>query len=188
MGVVVPGYTNVGLASRAAWHKGDWLLAQVVVTNQSLVTLRYIIGQGEPYGWVRAKTATGWTNGHLTPPLGGSYPFVRPGSNAIFTAWLPTGTVQWQFGVRLRTASVRERAPLRFFELGWWDRPVGDVGRFFRWSFRLLPDMRGAEQELESDLFEVGVRQSNEAPGVDGAIPSVLHAGRAPPAATERPR
>ena len=123
----------------------------MLLTNEGAVSVSYASWGTEPYGWAHAQTAIRWTNGELAPHFTGSSTLVRPHSSSTFRVWLPAGTLRWQCGFSVRSASIRERAAARMFDIGWWNRlsPLSD------WGLRLLPFKTGANQEVQSDKYEV---------------------------------
>jgi hypothetical protein len=144
LNVMVLGYTN--------WH--GFLCARVRVTNVGSCSVSYDSAATAPGGWLKTESASGWAEDGLGA-FTGSLVVLDPGSNVVFSAVMPTKTLRWQFGFSVRAASLRERA--------FWEEQRGWLGRLpvlGEWP-RLLPDRRGAEQELRSEIFDLRVPPSS---------------------------
>jgi hypothetical protein len=138
--------------------RGTWLRAQMVVTNEGQASISYGAWGAEPYGWAKAQTDHGSTNGYLAPPFTGSFALLRPGCAATFVVDLPTNTLQWQCGFKVETASVRERVLWRVSEsrlLSEFPEAIIDLVRF-------LPDRAGPSVEIQSRLL--GIPQASDLP------------------------
>lgn len=151
--LTVLGYTNVTDYSSHAFHQGEWIRAQLAMTNEGNMSVSYTdTGDGRtPGGWIKAQTKSGWTNGPLSWHLSPVFVLVRPKASITFSAWLPAGTLRWQCGFGIRTASLKERLAWRSFENRWWNR-IGPIGW---WVIKQLPNKTGPEQEFKSDEYEV---------------------------------
>ena len=136
--VAVLNYTN--------WH--EYLCARVRITNQGEASVSYDSTALGPSGWVKAEISTGWNNDSIGA-FTGSLMILQPGSNTEFSVVIPLETRRWQIGFNVRTASMRERAIWNVRD-GWWNRTY----IFSSWP-RLLPDMKGPEREVQSEVFEV---------------------------------
>ena len=131
--------------------RGSWIHADMVLTNEGSVSISYGAWGNEPYGWANVQTDQGTTNGYLAPPFTGGTALLSPGCTAKFWVVLPTNTLQWQCGIDMETASVRERAIWRVLE-----------GKLTRWvpevlfyPVRLLPNKTGPTVGVKSGLFEI---------------------------------
>jgi hypothetical protein len=167
--LTVVGYTN----------RANFLVAQISLTNIGTAAVSYGAWGDIPYGWMKAQTTAGWTNDRMAPPFTGSILIVRPRSGAAFSLALPRGTVRWQCGFAVRTASFRERTVERLFELGLLSRAdrIPICGRLLDLVLDLLPSRRGPELEFKSSLFELGPPLHNKARAANPAMTSLFHAG-----------
>lgn len=171
------GYTNLG----------GFLVAGMQVTNKGLGSVIYGAWGSIPYGWVKAQTITGWTNGRMAPPFTGSILIMPPESSQAFSFALPGGTLRWRCGFCIRTANVRERTACRLFDLGVSSRVdrIPICGRLLDLLLDILPSKTEPEHEFQSALFEVGDSGHNQASAVDGGIQLQPNSGRSCPAATD---
>jgi hypothetical protein len=138
---------------------GEWIRAQVLVTNISGISLMYASWGTEPYGWVKAQTPTGMTNSRLAPPFTGDATLIPPKGSATFPAWLPANTIRWRCGFVVRAASLRERAAWALFRTSW----AHHLGRPLEWGIGLLPSKEGPAQEITSNELLVET-DSNKTP------------------------
>jgi hypothetical protein len=175
--VSLVGYTN----------RGGFLVAELQVTNKGLGSVIYGAWGSIPFGWVKAQTTTGWTDGRMAPPFTGSILVVPPKSSEAFAFALPGGTLRWRCGFCIRTANVRERTACRLFDLGVSSRVdrIPICGRLLDLLLDLLPSKTEPEHQFQSALFEVGDSGHNPASPVDGGIPLQSNTWRPYPAATD---
>ena len=160
--ILVLSYTNVTIPTGSNYpFPGEWIRGQLLLTNNSTLNLVYASWGTEPYGWVKAQTMTGWTNGRLAPPFTGLFTLVPPRGSVTFPAWLPAETIRWRCGFAVRGASIRERTAWRLAGTGW----ERHLGRVLGWGIQLLPSKPGPAQELSSEELEIDVKPHNKAAG-----------------------
>jgi hypothetical protein len=155
--ITLLGYTNITVSypegSRFVYpERGEWIRARINLKNEGNVSISYRAWGSEPYGWANAQTDQGPTNGYLAPTFTGGIVVLAPGSNAVFGVWLPAGTVRWECGFSVETASVRDRAVDKLIQ--------AHLGRVFQAPFvlalPLLPYKTGPEVAIKSGPLEVG--------------------------------
>jgi hypothetical protein len=136
----------------AATYGGDWLRANIVVTDIGGNNIAYEVNPAteSPNSVLKIETAGGWeTNVQRGKPL---YTQVTgPGESRFFPVWLPTNTLRWEFSFNIRGASRRES----------WEYGVTKLGlkiRLFKvaiWPARFLSEQEGPEVMIQSPVFEV---------------------------------
>jgi hypothetical protein len=159
--ITLLGYTNITRSNPDSNvfvypGRGEWLLARMILKNEGKGSILYKAWGDEPYGWANAQTGQGLTNGFLAPPFTGLFVVLAPGSNAVFSVWLPADTSRWQCGFSVYTPSVRERAVWRM--ISWkkfQNRSLNWLWWPCVWSLPLLPDESGPEVEVKSRSLEV---------------------------------
>jgi hypothetical protein len=149
------GYTN----------RSGSLVAEMQVTNKGLGSVVYGAYGSIPYGWVKAQTITGWTNGRMAPPFTGSIVVVPPKASVAFSFPLPEGTLHWRCGFGIQTANVRERTAYRLFKSGVSSRAdrIPICGRLLGLMLNLLPSKTTSELDFQSDLFDVEAPKQKQA-------------------------
>src|SRR4029077_15106746 len=93
------GHTNFTISNpdTNAWvypGRGNWLRADMVLTNEGSVSISYGAWGNEPYGWGKAQTHQGTRSGYLAPHFTGGTALLRPGCAAMFWVVLPTNTLE----------------------------------------------------------------------------------------------
>src|SRR5437870_5712469 len=146
------GYSNSSDAGVNDSLSSNGIRAELSLKNNGTASVRYAPGSGpyEPYGWVMAWTSSGWIRTQIGSPSTDLFNLVRPGSNITFAVSLPADTLEWKCGFFLRSASTRERAAMKMFDMNLWSR----FGFFCRCVIRLFPHHPVPEKEFETDLFE----------------------------------
>ena len=184
VGIELLGYSNSSDAGVNDSLSSNGIRAELSLKNNGRASIRYTPSSGpyQPHGWVMARTSSGWIRTQIGLPSTDLFNLVRPGSNITFAVSLPTDTLEWKCGFFLRSASPRERAAMQMFDMNLWSR----FGFFCRCVIRFFPHHPVPENEFETDLFEVP--RHNEAGAEDGGIPSLLHAERFRPAASDPQR
>jgi len=156
--------------TNAAYHPGNWVCAEMQVTNEGGVSISYDPWAAEPSGWARAQTQTGTTNGqYLAPPWPPWISVLHAGSTATFSVLLPEGTTEWQCGFGVRMPSIRERVLFSKFEAKL-PKPLRIMYERLVWS--LLPRKRGPEIEVRSNTLKLSSSRSphNSAHALDAAM------------------
>jgi hypothetical protein len=150
--VKVLGYSRLSDTDSNDASPGTGIRAEVLLRNNGTASIRYSPAStaSEPHGWVNARTPAGWIRAEIGSPSKEFFNLVRPGSNITFTVSLPVNTIEWKYGVYIRSASLRERAGMKMYEMNMWR-----FGALSRVVIRCFPHHPGPERELESDLFEV---------------------------------
>jgi hypothetical protein len=146
------GYTN----------SAHFLVAQVSLTNAGRTAVSYEAWGPIPYGWVKAQTATGWTNTELAPNFTGGTVVVLPGACENFRVVLPAATLRWQCGFSVRRATIRERAASIILS----SRLPYRVYPVCEWFLGFLPNRLPSEQDFDSEVFQVSPPAHNVRSGV----------------------
>jgi hypothetical protein len=155
--ITLLGYTNITMSDPDSSHftypeRGEWLRARMNLKNEGKVSISYAAWGSEPYGWAKAETPQGLTNGCLAPPFTGGIAVLAPGSNAVFGVWLPADTIRWECGFSVETASVRDRAIGKLVDA----HQTSDFLAPVVWSVCLLPDKSGPTAAIKSGSLEIG--------------------------------
>lgn len=137
--------------------RGKWLEAKMCLTNEGSEDISYGAWGDEPYGWAKAQTDEGMTNGYLAPPFTGDTAVLRPGSSITFIVDLPTNTVKWQCGFDVATSSLRERAIWRILD----SKLYRALPEFCFYPVQLLPYKEGPSVEVKSLMLQVTNVTSN---------------------------
>jgi hypothetical protein len=170
---------NIAVNLLGYTHRSGFLVAEIQVTNKGLGSVVYGAYGSMPYGWVKAQTMTGWTNGRMAPPFTGSILVVPPKSSVAFSFPLPEGTLHLRCGFSIQTANLRERTAYRLFQSGASSRanrtPI--CGGLLDLMLNLLPSKTKSKLDFQSDLFDVEAPEHNPAGTVDGGIPAPRDAG-----------
>jgi hypothetical protein len=170
---------SIGVLGYEPWGgKGPSLLVRVGITNTGNRTIRYNQFNFDGGAQVHAELPSGWTtqdNGSfallpLLPKL------LSPGSTATAFICLPEGTVRWQVGYTVRTASLSERVNWRI-PPKWYRRLHPLCERYF--------SNKEQQQEVQSGVFEC---PHNQAPTVDRGTDVLFGSDAFWPVATEAPR
>lgn len=150
------GYSKVTLSNRNLkaspypWGE-EWIEAKMNLKNEGKASISYHAWGDEPYGWAKAQTPKGLTNGYLAPPFTGGIIVLQPGSNRVFWVDLPASTSRWECGFSVEEPSVRERVVWKMLRSGiliW-------LGKHCEWVLDLLPDKEGPEAEVKSGSLEI---------------------------------
>jgi hypothetical protein len=150
---------SIGVLAYEPWAgKGPSLLVRVGITNTGCRTITYNQINFDGDAWVRTESPSGWTtrdNGPfallpLLPEL------LRPGSTTIVLIYLPEGTLRWQVGFKVRTASLSERVNRRI--------PAKWYRRLHPLCERYLSN-KEQEQDVQSGVFECPHNQQHSADG-----------------------
>jgi hypothetical protein len=151
-------YRNIEVATGSIYPPaGNWIVADLQLTNKSAASLVYASWAGEPYGWLRAETPSGWINKALAPPFTGDRTVVRPRECVTFPALLPPETLRWRCGFEVRRASTQDVA-WRLLG-GPWGR---HVSRYLEWTIQFLSATSGPAQALITQELKVDLRAHNQ--------------------------
>jgi hypothetical protein len=145
--VTILCYTNLSYKKG-----GDFLGARVMLVNNGTASMSLNLSpfDGTPYPSVGAETPSGWTN-YKMGGMTASCELLRPGSNYVFTVWLPTNALRWKLSFYVSTASIRERAFWRMV-----DYRVGDpLFRVLEWPMMLLPGEPRERLKIAPNVFEI---------------------------------
>jgi hypothetical protein len=130
--------------------RGEWLEAQMVITNEGNVSIAFAAWNDEPRGQAYVETDQGPTNGYMAPPFTGDMAILLPGEAITFWVTLPTNTLRWQCNFEAEPASVRQRAARRIIESGIYR--MAPVAVFY--PLRWVPDKRGPGFDVKSGMLE----------------------------------
>jgi hypothetical protein len=181
----VPGITIVGYTNTTTKRSGDVFGAVVALLNggSATMSLRVSPFDGTPYPSIEAETPSGWTNYHMGG-MTASRELLRPGSNYVFFAFLPTNASRWKMTFQVSTASIRERAIWNLIE----HRSLAPLYPVLGWPLRLLPNTT-EYLDVKTRVFEVtddGESWHNPQGGANGRQPVRSETNRAAAAAASR--